>query len=38
MEKVMAEIEEELSAHHSEPPRPIHPPRLIDAIRHPANA
>ena len=37
MEKVMAQIEEELSADASSPPRPIHPPRLLDAIRQPSH-
>jgi indolepyruvate ferredoxin oxidoreductase len=36
MEKVMAEVEQELSPHRSEPPRPVHPPRLLESIRRPS--
>ncbi len=37
MEKVIAEIEQELSGRSPTPERPIHPPRLLDAIRQPSH-
>jgi len=37
MEKVVAEIEQELSGNPATPQRPAHPPRLLDAIRQPSH-
>ena len=37
MEKVIAEIERELSGSPTAPQRPVQPPRLLDAIRRPSH-